>query len=299
MFRFPKFRFTIAIALLGAFIATAGPADAGIVDPCIVDVEFGVNTETISQIALDITDQNNQNFVQTQTMPRTAPTDFTLAQSANLQYIRLSDSTILNEFNIASASIVSPSFPTDGTVEVFSNGAVFEPGTPGSPGSAAFITELGQVHSNGDLASYIRVDGTSTDSLWEVQYTAPVDPSSYLIVQERNGNTDFSITALDIDGNEIGDTLRFDAPSYQWDTGIKNFLDPINNEQTQELSVIDFSLFNTTQDVYGFSVVNTGNADFKFFFANAAPVPEPGSTAVVLTLLAGVGLRRRRQATAI
>ncbi len=287
MHRFPKFRFTIAITLLGALIATAGAADAG-----IVDVEFGVNTETISQIVLDITDINNVNFVQTQTNPRTAPTDFTLARSANLQSITLSDSTILNEFNIASASIVSPSFPTDGTVEVFSNGAAFQPGDTG------FETELGQVHSNGDLASYIRVDGTTTDSLWEVQYTAPIDPSNYLIVQERNGNTDFSITALDINENEIGDTLDFAAPSYQWDTGIKNFLDPVNNEQTQELSVIDFSLFNTTQDVYGFSVVNTGNADFKFFFGNTAVVPEPSSTVVVLALMAGVRLaRRRRQAT--
>ena len=88
----------------------------------------------------------------------------------------------------------------------------------------------------------------------------------------------------------------FNGSSYQWDTTIKNHIDPTNDSQTQELSVIDFDLFNIgTNDVYGFEVVNTGNADFKFFFANTtSAIPEPGSATLLIAFLVGVCARRRR-----
>ena len=253
----------------------------------IVDIEFGVNTAVVTQIIIDVVDEDDNAFTLTQNNPATSGA--IRAKTANLRQIALADGSILDNFSFLVPSIADSSFPTSGVVEVFSGG------TSHVSGSAGFLSGLAQMHSNGDLASYVRVDFTSTDSLWKLQYGQAIDSSGFFVVEERNGNTDFSISALDINGNQIGDTLAFDAPSYQWDTSIKNHLDPISDVQTQELSVVDMSLFNTSAPIHGFSIVNSGNADFKFFFANASfsAVPEPG--VLTILMLSALGLCSTRQ----
>lgn len=252
----------------------------------VVDIEFGVNTKTVSQLIIDVVDEDDNMFTLTQSTPDT--TNSVLAKTAYLKQVTLLDGTVLEDFAFLAPTIVNQSFPATGTVEVFSGGSAL------GSGDAGFSTGLSDMHSNGDLASYIRVDGTSTDSLWQLDYGQAIDSSGYFVVQERNGNTDFSIVALDVNGDEIGDTLAFDAPSYQWDTAIKNHLDPNSNAQTQELSIIEMSLFNTTSEIHGFSIVNSGNADFKFFFGNVSAVPEPGGSVLLLVGLIGLASRRNR-----
>lgn len=251
-------------------------------------VEFGTNTETITQVVINVIDENDNSFAFTQNAPQTSTT--IEAKTAVLDTITLDDGTVLDDFSFQSPTIVNPVFSDSGDIEVFANGTVFD------LNDSDFLSALSSVHSNGDLASYIRVDGSNSDSGWDLQYSQAIDTSGYLIVEERNGNTDFSVTALDINGNATGETLLFDDPSYQWDTAIQNFLDPNNNVQTQELSVIDFNLFGVTADVYGFEVVNTGNADFKFSFANSSTsaIPEPGTVALLLGLFIPFGFSRRR-----
>lgn len=253
----------------------------------IIDIVSGSNTATIAQVVVNVVDLDNNSFVSTQNAP--INTGAILAKTAFLDSITLSDSTVLSNFSFLTPTIINADFPNSGAIEVFSNGSAIGVNDTG------FLSALGSVHSNGDLASYIRVDGSSGNSAWDLDYSQAIDTSGYFIVEERNGNTNFSLTALDVNGDVIGDTLRFDAPSYQWDTSIKHYLDPNNNDQTQELSVIDLSLFNTSADVYGFRVVNTGNADFKFSFASTTAVPEPVSLFLPMAAILAISMRRKRR----
>lgn len=279
--RISRNHFAVLLTLIVLPLATLSTAGAD-----IVNVEFGVNTETITQVVVSGVDSNDNNFTMTQDQPETSGT--VLAKTAVLQSITLADSTILENFSFLKPTIVNASFPSSGTVEVYTNGNRI------TDSDIGFLDGIAEMHSDDDLASYIRVDGTSIDSEWDLQYGQAIDSTGYFIVEERNGNTDFSVTALDINGNTIGDTLAFDAPSYQWDTSIKNYFDTSGSAQTQELSVIDLNLFNTSQDIHGFSIVNSGNADFKFFFGNVSSVPEPSGGAILLTGILTIALRRQR-----
>ncbi len=101
---------------------------------------------------------------------------------------------------------------------------------------------------------------------------------------------------LDANGNLIpgSNSLAFQNGSYEWDIGYQNVLDPNNNQQTQEISVLSFDLFDTLTPIGGFRVTNTGNADFKFFVGTAAP--EPSSLILLLMgSITGIGYRRCRE----
>ncbi len=276
----------ICLAVTGTYLTFGSPLYAG-----LVNVDQNTNTEVINQIVFEFVDENSNAQTITQNNPVNGNGSFLLARTANIQSITLANGDVLRNFNVTAPTIQNSMFPNTGTVEVFQGANTF------SPGDAGFIPALQAVHSNGDIANYIRVDGSDTTSSWELRYSQPVDTSGYFIIQERDGNTDFNLQAVDINGNAIGDTLLFDQndtfDSYQWDTSVKHYLDPNNNEQTQELSVIDISLFNTGGiDIYGFEVENTGNADLKFFFGSTASMPEPSSA--ILVFLAGLGLLRKR-----
>ena len=252
----------------------------------MVAVIAGTNTEDVTQLIVNGIDSNGSAFNLTQNMPDNSGT--TLAQTAVLHSITINGSTVLNDFDFLTPKIDNLIVPmTGGIIEVYSNGTAIE------RNASNFRDGIASMHSDGDLASYIRVDGTSVNPSWNLNYGTAIDKSGYFIVQERNGNTNFNLTPLDANGVEIGNTLLFDAPSYEWDTSIKFFQDTTPADQTQELSVIDLDLFDTTEDIFGFRVVNTGNADFKFFFGNVANVPEPNSC-TLLALGLGVCILRRR-----
>ena len=280
-----KLGLSVCNLLVSAIVMMAGNQVSG----DTVEIVFGTNTATIDQVVFEGINSVGDSFMETQDDPDN--TGSILAQSALLQSITLSDSTVLENFSFLTPTVTNTSFPTDGVVEVFADGLAFQPSDPG------FLDALASVHSDNDLASYIRVDGTNTEASWNIEYGQAIDNSGYFLVQERDGNTDFSLTALDANGNTIGDTLAFDEPSYQWDTSIQNSLDPIDDAQSQELVVVELALFNTTQDIHGFEIVDSGNADFKFSFASVAieAVPEPGSGILLLLVACARMARRHRQ----
>ena len=255
-----------------------------------VVVTAGANTETITQVVVNIdNDAVNTTFNASQTAATNA------IGTAALQSISLSDGTTLNQFDRYQATVSNFNADLAGVIETLNSSST--PPTSqfsNTDPNTDFLNELAEVHSNGDIANYIRVDGASSNVSWSVQFddTVGFDLSDRLVVQERDGNTNFTLTALDLNGNVIAgaDVLEFNGGSYQFDSGISNTNDPFSG-QSQVLSVIDLSLFNTTEAVGGFTIDNTGNADIKVFIGT---IPEPSST-----LLAGLGMltltfRRRR-----
>ena len=216
--------------------------------------------------------------------------------SATLQSLTIG-AGVLDNFDFATPTIVSNGtnfFPTSGqpNIEVLtSTGPV---GIGGN--NSTFLDALAQTYTNGDLVNHLRVDGTNLQPSWDVIYNEALNTDDYLIFEERDGNTTFTIDVLDEAGNLIAgaNTLSFDGNSYQWSIGYSNEDDP-NGAQSQVLGVIEFDLFNTSTPIGGFRVNNTGNADFKFFVGGVA-IPEPGTGgSIFLISLLGWARRRRCQ----
>ncbi|MFK7818110.1 MAG: hypothetical protein AB8G99_05295 [Planctomycetaceae bacterium] len=267
----------MAILVLLAANATA---QADLID--IVASGSGANVETISQVVMDVTTTSGTSTI-TQNAPDLSASKE--ASSAILKSITTSGVT-LNQFSALTPTIHNETFPATA-----SNIEVFTPTAAVNVADASFFSELAEMHSTGDLMQYLRVDSTSAQPMWDIRYGATFDSSDYLVVEERNGNTTFTVEALDALGNTIpgSDTLSFDGSSYDWDIGYANELDPFSN-QSQVMSVLSFDLFNTTTPIGGFRIHDTGQADFKFFIGTSTPEPSALSLAA---MLAFCGVRRR------
>ena len=266
-------------------------AQGNVVD--IIATGQNANVQTISQVVLNV-DDGMTTFVDTQNAP--APGATVGVTSATLQSLTIG-AGVLDNFDFATPTIVSNGtnfFPTSGqpNIEVLtSTGPV---GIGGN--NSTFLDALAQTYTNGDLVNYLRVDGTNLQPSWDVIYNEALNTDNYLIFEERDGNTTFTIDVLDEAGNLIAgaNTLSFDGNSYQWSIGYSNINDP-NGAQPQVLGVIEFDLFNTSTPIGGFRVNNTGNADFKFFVGGVA-IPEPGTGgSIFLISLLGWARRRRCQ----
>ncbi len=243
------------------------------------------NIETISQVVISVTDGTGTNLV-TQNVSVTGTTQG--VSSAILQSITTT-AGVLDSFNPVTPTIANSTFPTSGALGI----QVLTPSQAVGVTDSNFLSALAETHANGDLVNYLRVDGGSFTPQWDILYGEAVNSNDFLVFEERNGNTTFTVEPLDINGDPIAgsDTLSFNSASYQWSIGLSNSLDP-NGSQPQVLGVVDFDLFGTSTPIGGFRINDTGNADFKFFIGTLA-VPEPGS-AVVIALLGLCGLRRRR-----
>jgi hypothetical protein len=270
------------------FLLTAQPAvQADLID--IVATGPGANVETISQVVMDVTTTAGTNLVIQNTPDLSASKE---ASSAMLRSVTTSN-IVLDQFNPLTPTIHNETFPASaGNIEVFTPSAAV------NVADANFFDELANMHSTGDLMQYLRVDSTTVEPMWDIRYGATFSSNDYLIVEERNGNTTFTIEALDQLGNTIAgsDILSFDASSYQWDIGYANALDPFSN-QSQVMSVLSFDLFNTSTPIGGFRIHDTGRADFKFFIGSsstAAPEPSALSLAAFLAF-ASIGRRSRRR----
>ena len=260
-------------------------AQGNVVD--IIATGPNANVQTISQVVLNV-----NGGVETQDTPATGAT--VGVTSATLQSLTIG-AGVLDNFDFATPTIVSNGtnfFPTSGQPNI----EVLTSTEPVGIEDSDFLAELAQTYTNGDLVNHLRVDGTNLQPSWDVIYNEALNTDNYLIFEERDGNTTFTIDVLDEAGNLIAgaNTLSFDGNSYQWSIGYSNEDDP-NGAQSQVLGVIEFDLFNTSTPIGGFRVNNTGNADFKFFVGGVA-IPEPGTGgSIFLISLLGWARRRRCQ----
>lgn len=177
-------------------------------------------------------------------------------------------------------------------------------------GIPAFSTALASTFSNNDLRNFSYYDFLSdkvsgaprTPTLnvpdYDVLYTSPMLATDYIVISERNGNTFFEVTPLDVNGNVIAgaNVLRFGGlqtdpangasySRYQWNTG---YASPGNQPtQAQALTVAAGSKFFegtglTAVPIGGFRIDNDGEADVKMMIFSDTPfenrlIPEPST----------------------
>jgi len=178
-------------------------------------------------------------------------------------------------------------------------------------GLASYTTALAGILNDTNINNYAFYDAVSNIppsgmSDFDILFANAFRSTDYIAVTERNGNTFFDLTALDVNGNVIvdADILQFNsstgslntsgsAGGYDWNTGFANT--NYEDDQPQWMTIASAGLFNTSTEVYGFRIDNNGEADVKFFGISDTPfVPEPSSTALLglgaLTFL----IRRKR-----
>lgn len=219
----------------------------------------------------------------------------------DLHFVNSVGATVLN---------VNPSLASISGVGVFNHtasGGFTALNTLSNAGLPAFSTALASTFSNNDLRNFSFYDFLSSPPNestpfgthdYDILYTSPMLATDYIVISERNGNTFFEVTPLDVNGNVIAgaNVLRFgglqtdpangDAYSrYQWNTG---YASPGNlPTQAQALTVAAGSKFFegtglTAVPVGGFRIDNDGEADVKMMIFSDTPfenrlIPEPST----------------------
>ncbi|MDA9773889.1 T9SS type A sorting domain-containing protein [Saprospiraceae bacterium] len=190
-----------------------------------------------------------------------------------LNYIEINDNTklYLNDFgNVLRNNNFNAQ--TSG-VGVFREGALIE-----TDDMTGFEIAAEDAFNNVDLLNFLYYDGSTNvpdAEDFDIFFAKGIINGDYVSVGERNGNTDFSLTALDEDGNVIANsvTLLFGetdgtasgngSTKYDWDIG---YSPTTHTDQSMIFSVVEANLFNIgSETIYGFRIDNNGNADVKFF----------------------------------
>ncbi len=181
----------------------------------------------------------------------------------------------LSFFNASGAYVTNNNFTNAATgVGVYNEGNE----TLTSNGVPAWEAAMQNMVVSRNALNYLFYDGSSNipaGADFDIYWAKALTNDDNLVVSERNGNTNFNIVPLDINGNVITSAreLRFGFTDgaqssdgnkkYDWNIGYGSL--GRNANQPQYFSVIDVELFNTNQPIYGFRIDNNGNADVKFY----------------------------------
>lgn len=290
-----------------------------------VIVTPGNNNVPIDEVTFN---DNGMTVVQSSSQPTT--TNNQRGTPLTITNVRLTNGDNLDVFNFDGVRVELGNLGTSPGSSISGIGAFLPDGTNvplnGPGGTAAFVSAAEAALQSSDLNSYIYYDSLSAQPPsgtidYRVHMRFAFEPTDYLLVQERNGNTFFELTALDINGNPIPDAnvLNFGGTNttphtvYDWNTGFAS--DTYQTNQEYAFTVAEVSLFfagttATPQPVYGFAIDNDGQADTKFFglsdntfrdnpfnptIPGPDPIPEPsGPLSIGILLSLGFMVRNRR-----
>lgn len=146
--------------------------------------------------------------------------------------------------------------------------------------NANFKTELEEVVSIPDLRSYWDIGAKPsipTGGIFaDIIYPEAIPLGGYLIVSERFGNSKMQIQALGVSEALIPGSKTLQIDGYQWDTRVNHVTNQTN--QTQFLVAVSPSLFEASEPIFGFRIINLGassDPDGKIvFFRNTINASE-------------------------
>ncbi|MEM9301928.1 MAG: hypothetical protein AAGE01_07445, partial [Pseudomonadota bacterium] len=262
-----------AIALWSTLLGMSGIAHGQI----IVDPDNGAAGNHVPVVSV-VYEIGGVQF--TQTAENVAPTDASNNADATFNTTCNAGNVFLSQINVTDGTTIAVADRIGGTIDVAENYngttgvAVVENATQTFDGDAGFVDAMRRVFSNSDVCDYVRDDAGGVVGVdYVTTLEQPVFPDEFMIVQERNGNSTFDLTPVDENGNVIAgaDTVELRG-TYDWNTGYRPNTATPNNNQPQFFTVFRVSLFFTTNPgaaapIFGFQVVNDGQADVKFFAA--------------------------------
>ncbi len=200
--------------------------------------------------------------------------------------------TRLDEFNTGVVTAVTLNFIASSGFNAYVGNQTINSSSPN------FAAAVRAVYSNRDIRDYMdkasSANSNNPNGDYDIFYQFALSNDDYIVMAERDGNSTISIQALDANGNRLpgSNEIIFQGggnSAFQWDTGYRSGQDG-NNGQTQELAVIDISLFNTNDNIFGLRVINNSGADNKILvasddeFENNVPNPA-GSALPIFTVL--------------
>ncbi|MDP0490080.1 MAG: SdrD B-like domain-containing protein [Verrucomicrobiota bacterium JB023] len=222
--------------------------------------------------------------VQTASQPTTVNNQ--RSTPVEIRNIELSNGVDLDIFNFEGVDVILQNFaiqspPPQGIGVLLSDGTRVAL----SDGAAAYEASLEAMLLDSNINSYSYYDGISPDPTpgtpdFDLMLRfAYLPDEDYIFIQERDGNTFFELTALDIDGNPIegANILKFGESGgksftvYDWNSGYAN--SSYQSRQEMAFSVAPASLFFegtdvTPEPIFGFRIDNDGEADVKVMGAS-------------------------------
>ncbi len=190
-----------------------------------------------------------------------------------------------------------------------------------STNAAAFATALAGTTTDTDIRNYSFYDILTPAAPpggfdYDLLFQRALLEADHMLISERWGNSTLMVTALDIAGNPIGNTLALGGSQadnglsyndHDWTTGYAP-QDSTNHAQAQALTVFSVKKFFEGTDVqlkqvFGVRVENDNEADTKILGIgvdtftnnpeNPLVIPEP--SAFLLALISGLGFIARRK----
>ncbi|MDP5093830.1 MAG: SpaA isopeptide-forming pilin-related protein, partial [Polaribacter sp.] len=253
----------------------------------LYDVVLGTDTKPITQVQFEF---NGNTITQNSGYgANRAPNSRQTTLPVWMNYIKINDGGIKTlDFYNEIGSFVTNSNITNASTGI----GVYNQGSEvlATNGAAAWEDAMQDMVNSRNALHYLFYDGSSSNPAtppagddFDIKWKKALTNDDHLVVSERDGNTFFTIVPLGINGTPITSarTLRFGfvegannggnsttgngSRKYDWNIGYGASGTGRFEDQPQMFSVIDVSLFNTSQPIYGFRIDNDGQADVKFY----------------------------------
>lgn len=234
------------------------------------DIVLGTNNISISEVVLEydgstITQTSGESGVFESTALEVLLTEITLDDNGV--------DIVLDFFNSEGVSVRNNNFSSNVTgVGVYNQGT-----TTSAANQSAWEAAMLDVVNDNNILSYMFYDASSnipSGADFDIHWMKGLTDLDYFVVEERDGNTFFTLTPLGANGDPIttAKALRFGHTTgtnsgngttrYDWNTG---FAPGNHTGQPMMLTVVDVEEFESSETIYGIRIDNNGNADVKFY----------------------------------
>ncbi|MCG1036972.1 LamG-like jellyroll fold domain-containing protein [Polaribacter sargassicola] len=247
------------------------------------DVVLGTDNVPVTEVQFDF---NGNTITQTQGYGTSnAPNANRTSLPVLMNYIKVDigegETKTLNFYNVLGTFVTNNNFTTAARgVGVYNEGVKTEV----KDGVAEWENAMQDMANSKNALHYLYYDGVSnipSADDFDILFKKALTDADHLVVSERFGNTYFTVTPLDIDGNPItsarklrfgfvngpnngaGSTSGNGSRKYDWNIGYGSA--GYQASQPQYFSVVDVELFNSSSSIYGFRIDNNGEADVKFY----------------------------------
>lgn len=249
----------------------------------LYDVVLGTDNVPVTEVQFEF---NGNTITQTSGFGTAAtPTANRTTLPVSMNYIKIDigggNIVTLDFFNALGSFVTNNNFTAAAKgVGVYNEGVKTEV----KNGVVAWEEAMQDMVNSRNALHYLYYDGVSgipSGDDFDILFKKALTDDDHLVVSERFGNTFFTVTPLDINGNPItsarklrfgfvqgpnnggGSTTGNGSRKYDWNIGYGSAGQ--NGSQPQYFSVVDVELFNSTSPIYGFRIDNNGEADVKFY----------------------------------